>query len=500
MSDGARHLGLVAAVSACLNAEVRPDEALAAAVAELRAGLGAASVALWVHAANASTYTCVAAPPVAPTHLLSLEQLPPAPPGARRAPLRHAGDLVGMLEVTGGRDDDAPVVGLLAGLLAPFAAAIELAENLAFEVAARSREVESQRLFTSLIIDSLPVGLHVIDREYRIQIWNRKRESGAQGVPGRDAVGRSVFEVLTRQSPAVLKAEFDHVFATGEISQVEVEVVVEGETRWYRSTKIPMRLEDDRISHVITVGEDVTDRRAFQDQILQSEKLAAIGQLAAGVMHEINNPLATIGACVAALEGRVTDLPAAQQPPLAEYLDIIEGEVQRCTQIVNGLLDFSRPKGKAQAPVQLNDLVAHTLKLLTHHARFREFTVTSELEPALAPARGNAEQLVQVLLALMLNAIDAMPHGGGLTLRTYRHAHRADEVVLEVEDTGIGIPRGQQSKIFEPFYTTKPPGRGTGLGLSICYGIIEAHRGRIEVDSLTGRGATFRVVLPVAAA
>lgn len=93
-----------------------------------------------------------------------------------------------------------------------------------------------------------------------------------------------------------------------------------------------------------------------------------------------------------------------------------------------------------------------------------------------------------------------MPHGGRLALRTYRHAQHGDEVVLEVEDTGHGIPRTQQSKIFEPFYTTKPPGRGTGLGLSICYGIIEAHRGRIEVDSMSGRGATFRVVLPVAAA
>jgi PAS domain S-box-containing protein len=395
---------------------------------------------------------------------------------------------------------EASTMVLLAGLLAPFAAAVELAENLAFEVAARSREVDTQRLFTSLIIDSLPVGLYVVDRDYRIQVWNRKRETGAQGIPSTEAVNRSVFEVLSRQPAARLRAEFDRVFATGEISEVDVEVSVDGETRWYRSTKIPMRLNGRQVSHVITIGADVTESKAFQEQILQSEKLAAIGQLAAGVMHEINNPLATIGACVAALEGRAGDLPAGTAPPIIEYLEIIDGEVQRCTQIVNGLLDFSRPKGKAQAPVVLNTLVEHTLKLLKHHERFREFTVTSDLAEQLPPAQGNEEQLVQVLLALLLNAIDAMPHGGRLNLRTWQHPQRLQEVILEVEDSGVGIPRGQQSKIFEPFYTTKPPGRGTGLGLSICYGIIEAHRGRIEVDSLTGRGATFRVVLPVAVA
>jgi two-component system NtrC family sensor kinase len=110
---------------------------------------------------------------------------------------------------------------------------------------------------------------------------------------------------------------------------------------------------------------------------------------------------------------------------------------------------------------------------------------------------GNAEQLTQVLMALMLNAVDAMDDRGTLTVRTGRNPSRADEVVVEIEDNGIGIPRADQSKIFEPFYTTKPPGRGTGLGLSICYGIVEDHQGRIELDSQPGRGSIFRVFLPV---
>jgi signal transduction histidine kinase len=226
--------------------------------------------------------------------------------------------------------------------------------------------------------------------------------------------------------------------------------------------------------------------------------LAAIGQLAAGVMHEINNPLATIGACVAAMEGRLGEMPPSAESSLQEYLKIIDKEVDRCTHIVSGLLDFSRPKSKAKQAIELNAVVEDALFLLKHHKRFAQLIVTRELDPRLPPVLGNAAQLVQVLMALMLNAVDAMETGGRLTLRTGRSRIRPDEVYVEVEDTGVGIPRAEQSKIFEPFYTTKPPGQGTGLGLSICYGIVQEHRGRIEVESQPGQGATFRVVLPTA--
>jgi len=254
-----------------------------------------------------------------------------------------------------------------------------------------------------------------------------------------------------------------------------------------------MRLGGARVTHVITIGEDVTEARRSRERIAQSEKLAAVGQLAAGVMHEINNPLATISACVAAIQGK---LPRTGAEGVGEYLDIIDKEVDRCTRIVDGLLDFSRPKGKSKAPVALNRLVDDTLFLLKHHDRFKHLQVVRELAPSEPRTMGNAEQLIQVLMALMLNAVDAMEGGGQLTLRTVAGRGRPDEVVVEVADTGIGISRADQGKIFEPFYTTKPPGRGTGLGLSICYGIVEDHRGRIEVDSAPGRGSTFRIFLP----
>jgi PAS domain S-box-containing protein len=387
---------------------------------------------------------------------------------------------------------------IIADLLAPFLASLTLSADLAIEVAAQSREIEEHRRFISLIIDSLPIGLYVVDRDYRIQIWNRQREVGSPGLRREEVVGRRVFEVLTRQPAEELKAEFDRVFRTGEILQDELEVTLGGEVHSFRLSKIPMRLEGDQISHVITIGEDVTESRRTQGQIMQSEKLAAIGQLAAGVMHEINNPLATISACVAAISGRVDALQKAEKNTVGEYLEIIDKEVDRCTRIVDGLLDFSRPKGKSKGRVVLNVLVEETLFLLKHHQRFKRLTLVRELDQSIPATNGNAEQLTQVLMALMLNAVDAMDdRRGKLTVRTGRNPHQGDEVVIEIEDNGIGISRADQAKIFEPFYTTKPPGRGTGLGLSICYGIVEDHRGRIEVDSQPGRGSVFRVFLPI---
>ncbi len=491
-------LNLVGTVAGLLNAGVPLEEALTSVAETIRVGLAAEQVSVWFRDEKTGGFRLVAAPPVRDAPLLdSLEALPGTNSGAR-LPLQHDEAHIGLLEVRPQPDPSRlGILEVVANLLAPFLGSFALSADLAIEVAAQSREIEEQRRFTGLIIDSLPLGLYVVDREYRIQIWNRQREIGAPGLRRDEVVGRQVFEVLTRQPAEELRAEFDRVFQTGEVLQAELDVVLGGEARSFRLTKIPMRLEGDEISHVITIGEDVTDSRRIQGQIMQSEKLAAIGQLAAGVMHEINNPLATISACVAAISGRLDDASGSERAAVEEYLELIDKEVDRCTRIVDGLLDFSRPKGKAKGRVVLNALVDETLFLMKHHQRFKRLTVARELDVTLPATKGNAEQLTQVLMALMLNAVDAMDDRGKLTVRTGRSPARADEVMLEIEDTGVGIPRADQSKIFEPFYTTKPPGRGTGLGLSICYGIVEDHQGRIEVDSQPGRGTTFRVFLPI---
>ena len=410
--------------------------------------------------------------------------------------------LSGALVVTAGRalaGHERTLIRAAARLFAPHIAQAEERRQLEVEVRSRTADIDRERRFTEKIIDSLPVGLYVIDRNYRIQAWNRKRETGMQGVSRDQAIGRTIFEILHRQPAEMLRLEFDDVASTGRIREYHVESMASGVMRTYRITKIPMRLADAGVTHVITIGEDVTDWKGAQLRFAQAEKLAAIGQLSAGVMHEINNPLATIAACANGVTLRLQDLgPNGADIPVdvIEYLDIIDQEVERCKGIVDGLLDFSRPKQSHREPVSLNATIERTLLLLKLHDRFRKLSVRTELDPALASVRdANAEQLVQVFMALLLNAMDASADDGGIHVST-RASETPGWVVAEVTDAGTGIPRTELSRIFEPFYTTKPPGRGTGLGLSICYGIVQDHAGRIEVESVPGQGSTFRVTLP----
>jgi PAS domain S-box-containing protein len=505
-------LGILAEVAKVLAAGPPEEEGLTGVVGVLRRGLSLRRCRLWLRSADGTRYQPVTSPddetqlpgysaPVATWVGAGPHQ--EAVPGGTllRLPLIHEDEPLGCFEVIipEGRYERMAhdVLVVVAQMLAPVLAATELSQDLASEVALRTRELESQRNFAARIIDSLPVGLYVIDRNYRIRAWNRKREAGTQGVSREDALGREVFEVLDRQPRELLKEEFDRVFETGEIQQMEMDSQATGEARHYRITKIPMRLDDDEISHVITIGEDVTGWRQAQQRLTQSEKLAAVGQLAAGVMHEINNPLATILACSEALDLRLAELPPAERRAQEEYLHIIDTEVQRCRRIVDGLLDFSRPKTGHKTACDITAVIEQTLFLLKHHSRFKWLTIDRQLADGLPRVAADSERLVQCFMALMLNAMDAMNSRGVLTVRSRRNPQRADEIVVEFADTGTGIRQEDIPKIFEPFYTTKPQGRGTGLGLSVAYGIAEEHRGRIEVESQVGVGSVFKVFLPV---
>jgi len=506
-------LEVMTEVSGYLASGFDTPEVQAAVLGVLERAFGLASCRLWVRSADGASFRAVVAPGDAEPPAAEAEAVrgllarSPArfseDESSLRLPLVYEGETLGLLEVTAraGRVPE-PVrqtVVILANIFSPLLAAAELSEDLASEVALRTREVEAQRRFTAQIIDSLPVGLYVIDREYRIQAWNRKRETGTQGVGRQEVLGRTVFEVLHRQPRELLRQEFDRIFQTGRMEQMEVESSASGELRYYRLTKIPMRLDGDEVTHVITIGEDITEWKSVQQQIAQTEKLAAVGQLAAGVMHEINNPLATIGACLEALAMRAEYLPGSARQAFDEYLRIMESELGRCKRIVDGLLDFSRPKARQKKPVPINQVVEDALFLVRHHDRFKRIELVRRLREDLPMVRANPEQLIQAFLALMINAIDAMEGEGRLTVSTGWSPDRKDEVFVAFSDTGIGIPAEYLSKIFEPFFTTKAPGRGTGLGLSICYGIVAEHGGRIEVESAPGGGSTFRVLLPALA-
>lgn len=386
---------------------------------------------------------------------------------------------------------------MAAHIVALHQAARAAAVRLSHEVAERTAEIEAQRRLTAAIVDSLPVSLYAVDRDYHIVAWNRQREGS--GILRTEALGRNVFNVLQRQPREILEREFASVFAKGEIIRLEEKTrdPETGTTQHWLISKIPMRVGTDaEVSHVITIGENVTARVNAQNAIAQADKLSAIGLLAAGVVHEINNPLATISACAEALASRVSEGAFDVSPEvsdLREYLELIRNEVFRCKGITNGLLNFSRSRGGGQSPVHLPEVLRSAAHLVTHqpHAGVRiNLDVPSELKLV----TGNVGKLQQAIIALAVNAIDAMPHGGTLTLRA---RNNGKYVVVEIKDTGNGIAPEHLPRIFDPFFTTKEVGRGTGLGLAVCYGIVSDHQGKLEVQSTQGLGTTFTISLPI---
>lgn len=357
---------------------------------------------------------------------------------------------------------------------------------------------EEHRKFTETVLDALPVSLYVIDRDYRIVSWNRHREIGEQGISRDSVIGRNIFEVLTKY-PQQLLEEFECVFQTGKIARIEQRMTDgNGLTKHWMVSKIPMRDHiTNEITHIITVGEDVTMRVEATQAVGRAEKLAAVGRLAAGVVHEINNPLATISACAEALETRVSEGGFNDSPEIAdlrEYLGLIRNETFRCKTITNGLLDFSRSGSGSRTPLNISDTIRYSARLVAHQSRNKKVEIKIEESENLPLVNADEGKMQQAILALATNAIDAMPEGGILIFRSFAEKHR---VIVEIQDSGIGIPADNIPKIFEPFFTTKETGKGTGLGLAVSYGIITEHGGRLAVRSTVGTGTIFTIFLPI---
>ena len=369
------------------------------------------------------------------------------------------------------------------------------AENLETTIRERTATLERQIRFTGQIIDSLPVSLYVVDRDRTIVAWNRQRELGDRGIRRESVLGKNLHDVFDQQPRESIEAELVPAFEQGESTLFERDTVVNGELRHFRIRKLPMRLEPGEVTHVLTIGEDITEQRRMEKSMVVTEKMAAMGRLAAGVAHEINNPLATIVTCAEGLRSRLPGIirEGAEDPDFLEYLQIVEQEAYRAKRITEDLLDFSRVRPSPRRPQGLERILDRTLLILKHHDGFKRIELERRFEPDLPPVYVEEDAIVQALVVLIINALDAMPDGGRLILTT---SVKPGEVWCEVRDTGCGIRREDLPQIFEPFFTTKPPGRGTGLGLAVCYGIVKAHGGRIEVDSAHGEGSRFTVILP----
>ncbi len=386
--------------------------------------------------------------------------------------------------------EDMALIGTVAGQVAT---ALENG-RLYRQLHVKAGELDRLREFSENVLQSLDDGLVVADPDSRILWWNRAIEE-VFGVAAGSAIGRKLSDVFdTTFVEAVMAALREHPDGTTLYRVPLVSHHGADDRLLLNVTVVPLRQHRDgavEISGSVLIFEDISARVKLEEQLQVSEKMASIGLLAAGVAHEVNTPLTGIASFTQMLlEG------ANPEDPRTKLLEKIERQTFRAAKIVNGLLNLSRQSGQPAAdrsPVDINAVVNDVLGLLEHQLETGKTKVRRELSPHPAVVDGIEYKLQQVFLNLFLNARDAMPRGGWLSVTTKLEA---DAVLIEVADTGSGIPIEHLSRIYDPFFTTKSIGQGTGLGLSIAYGIVREHDGTMQVDSHLGQGTRFVMRLP----
>jgi len=354
----------------------------------------------------------------------------------------------------------------------------------------KAAQYERLKEFSENIVESISVGVLAVDLDDRIESWNSQMEV-MYAMPRLEALGRELREVF----PANFLEEYYRVRQSAGIHNLYKFRLgtTAGETRVTNIAIAPLVAKDFSVIGRLIIVDDITERIELETQLSQKEKLSSIGLLAAGVAHEVNTPLAVISSYAQMLAKQVHG-----DEKKSALLDKITRQTFRASEIVNSLLNFSRISSSEFTNVDLNRVIQDTLTLLEHQFKTARIRVEQDLFPNLPTIYGNTGKLQQVFLNLFLNAKDAMPSGGTLTIRTV-NGHNVEVIV---SDTGTGIAQEHIHRIYDPFFTTKSKPRsghssGTGLGLSVTYGIIQEHAGKIRVQSLPGQGTTFTMVFPM---
>lgn len=349
----------------------------------------------------------------------------------------------------------------------------------------KALDYQALRDFSQNIIESINAGVLASDLEGKVEAWNSSMEK-LYGLRRSEALGRKLDTVF----PPELLAELPQVFEPRRsLSLYKFRLRTSGGRELIVNlSTVPLVGKDDQVLGRLLIFNDLTERVNLEDQFIQAEKLSSIGLLAAGVAHEVNTPLAVITSQAQIL---IRQMPP--DDPRARTLDKIIKQAFRASEIVNNLLKFSRVSGSEYADLDVNKVIRETLSLADPMLRASRIAVNAQLASSLPPVYGNSGKLQQVFMNLIMNARDAMPRGGELTIAT---ESENSTVHVEVSDNGVGIPSDDLHKIFDPFFTTKATSRGTGLGLAVTYGIIREHSGSIRVESAVGHGTTFRVEFP----
>jgi two-component system, NtrC family, sensor kinase len=380
-------------------------------------------------------------------------------------------------------------MALLSAVAAQAATALENG-RLYQQLHTKAGELERMRQFSENILESLNDGLAVFDQAGRVVRWNRQLEE-IYGIRHEDAVGRHMNDLFDGPIAQMLRTSGAISAEGGTYYRVPMATRHEPTRRLLINLAVtPLRDSADAVVGTIVIIEDISTRVQLEEQLQISEKMASIGLLAAGVAHEVNTPLTGISSFTQMLlEG------AEPNDPKTKVLEKIERQTFRAAKIVNGLLNLARPPQVERGPSDINAVINDVLALLEHQFKTGRIQVRKEFADAPPIVQAIEYKLQQVFLNLFMNARDAMPRGGWLTIAT-RGEH--DAAVVEVSDTGSGIPPELLSRIYDPFFTTKEIGKGTGLGLSITYGIVQEHGGTITCESQRGQGTRFTLRLPLA--
>ena len=351
-------------------------------------------------------------------------------------------------------------------------------------------ELLNSRNTLRTLFDSIPASMYIIDQKYNLLAINMSRANRAKQPPNK-LVGGICYEKLFGLSEPCsgcrILETYDTLRSTSRIHRqwMDDERFIEWEISTY-----PIQSDEDVPGQAILIEQDVTDKRNLESNLIQSEKLAAVGQLAAGVAHEINNPLAAI---IANAQLMLREVPL-ENKDLRDSLKLIEVAGSRASQVVKNLLGFARKEQYDFERIDLNETIHNALSLVQHEINSRSINIILDLNPHLPLATASKDHLQGVWINLIMNAIDAFDKKPGEIFISTKF--NDDKFIISVIDNGKGISQEKLTRIFEPFFTTKSAGRGTGLGLSVCHRIIKKHGGLISVESKLNQGTKFTISLP----
>lgn len=366
--------------------------------------------------------------------------------------------------------------------------------NLMLEKVRLQKELIATKNFLESVIEKAGDAISVVDLEGRILYWNEGAER-IYGIRKEEAMGQKLADLLYPLDEEARKGEEDIHYAFMEkIKKGEVVSHIERRRKSRDGREIitsmtisPLRNSEGQIIGASRICRDITELKKTEERLFLAERLSSLGELTAGVAHELRNPLSGIKINTQILS-RKKDLSAAER----RILKSTQEGIEKIQKIVDDMLNFARPKAANFKAERINELIAHCLNIIQDKIRRTNISLIFEKEENLPSLFIDAHQIQQVLINLMLNALQAMEKGGTLTIRSARQDN--DGVKIEVRDTGVGIPKEHLKKIFDPFFTTKS--EGTGLGLSISLKILQSHGATLEVQSVVGSGSVFTIHFP----